>query len=301
MRMIFGYIAPLLILTSACGYAITRVFSLSHSVSVLESRLASTTDAFTLLRTDTDARFREMEGRAVGIADRLYEQEKRLDDFAKSVAGVDKTIGKLSGSVKTLTKLATTDQELLQKYSKVYFLNENYMPADLTTINEEYDLKNGKEVTVLSDMWPFLENLLDAAKKEGVPIMVLSGYRSFAEQASLKNAYAVRYGSGANQFSADQGYSEHQLGTAVDLTTEALGENLSGFKTSTAYPWLLAHAHEYGFVLSYPEGNSYYMFEPWHWRFVGKELAIHIHQNDIHFYDMEQRDIDAYLPELFDD
>ena len=140
-----------------------------------------------------------------------------------------------------------------------------------------------------------------ATRAEGIDISVLSGYRSFGTQASLKSQYSVTYGAGtSNKFSADQGYSEHQLGTTVDFTTKKTGEPLTGFDKTPAYEWLLQNAYRFGFILSYPKGNAYYVFEPWHWRFVGVYLATYLHDQNKYFYDMPKRDIDQYLINIFD-
>nr|MBP9757535.1 M15 family metallopeptidase [Candidatus Paceibacterota bacterium] len=123
-----------------------------------------------------------------------------------------------------------------------------------------------------------------------------SAYRSFDTQETLKEGYKVRYGAGtANSFSADQGYSEHQLGTTLDFTMPELGTGLVGFDKTPGFPWLKDHAHEYGFILSYPKGNGHFVFEPWHWRYVGVELASRLHQEGKSFYDLDQRLIDTYL------
>jgi D-alanyl-D-alanine carboxypeptidase len=117
----------------------------------------------------------------------------------------------------------------------------------------------------------------------------------------IKNAYSVTYGAGtANSFSADQGYSEHQLGTTVDLITTGTGGKLAGFDTKPAYTWMLENAHKYGFTLSYPKNNGFYIFEPWHWRFVGVKLATDLYEDEQHFYELDQRKIDTYLASLFD-
>jgi D-alanyl-D-alanine carboxypeptidase len=147
---------------------------------------------------------------------------------------------------------------------------------------------------------PFLENLLRDARDAGVDIKIISAYRSFDTQATVKSNYSVIYGSGANQFSADQGYSEHQLGTAIDFTTTATGANFSAFEKTPAYQWLLENAHRFGFILSYPKGNDYYLFEPWHWRFVGTSLARMLNVEKLNFYDVDQREIDKYLVNIFD-
>lgn len=203
-------------------------------------------------------------------------------------------------TVKTLTKQVSMDPELLAKYSKVYFLNENYSPPSLSKVPEEFGFESDRTYEVHKDMLPFLENLLEDAKEEGLSLRVASGYRSFDAQASLKAGYKVRYGSGANAFSADQGYSEHQLGTTVDFTTPTVGGMFVGFDRTKEFEWLENRAWRYGFILSYPKNNGYYQYEPWHWRFVGKDLAERLHDDKKAFYELDQRVIDGYLGELFD-
>jgi LAS superfamily LD-carboxypeptidase LdcB len=221
------------------------------------------------------------------------EQQAIIDSFHGQISDIGKTVG-------TLEKIANTDEELLKKYSKVYFLNENYIPKRLYEIEKEYVFNGTTNYMILADVWPFLKKMLDDAKEDGVEILVASAYRSFGTQAALKSNYTVLYGSGANQFSADQGYSEHQLGTSLDFTTSNIGAVFSKFSSEEAYLWLKANAHRYGFTLSYPENNTYYKFEPWHWRFVGIELATYLFEEKKSFYDVSQRTIDAYLVRLFD-
>jgi LAS superfamily LD-carboxypeptidase LdcB len=206
----------------------------------------------------------------------------------------------IQGTVGTLVKLSKTDPELLKKYSKVYFLNENYIPAKLTDINPVYLFEKNKKLQMNAEVWPFMQMMLDAAKNDGVIIQIASAYRSFSEQSSLKSNYKVTYGSGANKFSADQGYSEHQLGTTIDFTTPEIGGGLVGFDKTSAYTWLQNNAYKYGFILSYPKNNAYYIFEPWHWRFVSVALSTVLHDNGKSFYDMDQRAIDFYLVSFFD-
>jgi len=198
-------------------------------------------------------------------------------------------------------KLALTDKQLLAKYSKVYFLNENYSPTKLDDIEDKYVLPAGKKIQFLDPALPYLEDLLDDADEAGVNLRVVSAYRSFDEQMALKSNYKFIYGAGtANTFSADQGYSEHQLGTTVDFGTPSVPGAMPAFEKTTAYKWLLENAHEYGFVISYPKANSYYMYEPWHWRFLGEDLAGDLHDDKKSFYDLDQRDIDDYLIKIFD-
>lgn len=225
--------------------------------------------------------------------DRLRGEKERNDDMESQVR-------KLAGTVSDLDKLSKTDKELLQKYSKVYFLNEHYIPESIREIDNEWKYDEARSHQLHTKVIPFFEDMLEDAKDDGIELWVTSAYRSFEYQSQLKGAYSVTYGSGANAFSADQGFSEHQLGTTIDFTTRGLNGGLTGFQTTAAYTWLLENAHKYGFTLSYPEGNSYYVYEPWHWRFVGTDLAKDLKKKGAHFYDLEQREIDQYLLYIFD-
>ena len=203
--------------------------------------------------------------------------------------------------VELLTKLTTIDPELLVKYSKVYFLSENYEPRKLRDIPKEYLSQPDRETQVLRDMYPYLEDMLEDAKRDDIEILISSAYRSFESQQNLKSNYVVQYGSTtANRFSAEQGYSEHQLGTTVDLSTKSLGGALNGFDGTPAYKWMTENAYKHGFILSYPKNNAFYKYEPWHWRFVGEDLARDLHREGKYFYEWEQRDIDEYLVKIFD-
>lgn len=206
----------------------------------------------------------------------------------------------LAGAVGKLKKLTETPEELLQKYSKVYFLNENYVPSPLANIDGQYLFRQGEEEQVHAAMWPHVTRMLVTAEREGKNLKVVSAYRSFETQEAVKSGYTMLYGYGANRFSADQGYSEHQLGTTVDFTSPTLSGLTTKFDTTPEYEWLAQNAHRYGFILSYPKGNTYYQYEPWHWRFVGIALATHLHDQQKHFYDLSQQEIDAYLLNLFD-
>ena len=229
-----------------------------------------------------------------GILNDDYTSElDRNETFQSQIKKISKTVG-------VLDKLSKTDKELLQKYSKVYFLNEHYIPEKLTTIEKGYMYDESRNHQLHSKVVPYFNKMVDAAKEDGIDLWVVSAYRSFQTQAQLKGAYTVSYGSGANAFSADQGFSEHQLGTTIDFTTKGIGGGLDGFQNTPAYTWLNENAYKYGFTLSYSKGNAYYMFEPWHWRFVGEDLARDLHKNNATFYDWDQRKLDGYLINIFD-
>jgi LAS superfamily LD-carboxypeptidase LdcB len=251
----------------------------------------------------------QLEQNIGALAEKLSAQEEKnaalseeLTQAQDDIRAFEKRFGKVSDNIEELEKLAKADPKLLQKYSKVFFLNEHYEPARLAQVKAEYLYSEDDTQRIHAQVLPFLTKMLDAAKKDGVELYVKSAFRSFEEQRATKSAFTTVYGAGtANTFSADQGYSEHQLGTTVDLITTGLGGILStSFEGTAAFVWLTQNAHDYGFVLSYPKDNAYYIYEPWHWRFVGTELAEYLHKNGKYFYDLEQRKIDEYLPEMFD-
>lgn len=272
-------------------------------------RLASS-ESHSALLAELDARDQDLKVKDDVIAelsDKLDMTTEELADTEDRLRGererndeMEDQINQIAGTVSDLDKLSKTDKELLQKYSKVYFLNEHYIPESLKDIDKEWKYTETKDLKLHSKVMPFFEDMLEEAKEDGVELWVVSAYRSFYQQADLKGAYTVTYGSGANAFSADQGFSEHQLGTTMDFTTRGLNGGLDGFQNTPAYEWLQNNAYKYGFVLSYPENNSYYVYEPWHWRFVGKDLAQDLHRANAHFYDWDQREIDKYLLYIFD-
>lgn len=295
----------------ACGYFISRSLSLDVTITGLQSDIAALEEEKTKLTlayaSSTEAldvassTIAELASQLSLTAEELDELE---DDYRKERnknEEFENQIKDIAGTVSDLDKLSKTDTELLKKYSKVYFLNEHYIPEKIVEIDKPLLYNEALTKYAHGKVEPYLTEMLEDALADGVKIWVSSAYRSFDEQASLKGSYTVTYGSGANAFSADQGYSEHQLGTTFDFTTEGIGGGLvTAFENTPAFAWLEDNAHKYGFTLSYPKNNAYYVYEPWHWRFVGEDLAEDLYEDDSSFYDWDQREIDKYLIKIFD-
>jgi len=274
------------------GYLGYQNYTLNQTKIALEIELENTKQDFVSttekLSSDIEA-FRDLlittQGEKITAEQDALRRQELLDGMAN-------TLG-------LYQKLANTDRELLAKYSKIYFLNELYTPKLSITIPTQYTLEPEKEKMISVEVWPFLRQMLDDAVSANIDLKIISAFRSFDTQNTLKSAYKVTFGSNANTFSADQGYSEHQLGTTVDFTTTKLGANNLTFEKTPEYKWLTKNAYKYGFILSYPKGNAYYIFEPWHWRFVGKGLALRLYNEGKNFYDLSQRDINEYLLTIF--
>lgn len=286
-------IAGALIIVGSFAYGGYRYYQVVNQLIATQQQLIGSTETSGKIISGYENVLSQARGENTTLSENLAAERARMEDFANQISGI-------SGTVGILDKLSKTDKELLQKYSKVYFLNEHYVPSALVEIPSNYWYPADKPQKIHTSVLPFLAQLLGDALSSGVDLKVLSAFRSFYEQADVKSGYKIVFGTGANKFSADQGYSEHQLGTTADFTTLGNGSTLSNFEKTSGFPWLQAHAYQYGFTLSYPKNNAYYIYEPWHWRFVGLALAKKLHDDGKYFYDLDQRDIDAYLVNIFD-
>lgn len=126
-----------------------------------------------------------------------------------------------------------------------------------------------------SNAYAALQQLQAGAEAAGYSMPLISGYRSYAYQASLYNSYVAQDGQAlADTYSARPGHSEHQSGLAFDI-----GALDNGYGNTPDGRWLYAHCADYGFIIRYPAGKESitgYQYEPWHVRYVGKEIASQI-------------------------
>lgn len=123
-----------------------------------------------------------------------------------------------------------------------------------------------------------LKQMSLAAKKDKITLITSSAYRSWHVQKKTFQYWMEKIGKEeAGKRSARPGHSQHQLGTAIDFTSmEILLGFSKGFEQTREFKWLKKNSHKFGFVLSYPKGKEKitgYIFEPWHYRFIGVENA----------------------------
>ncbi len=183
-------------------------------------------------------------------------------------------------------------------------LPKDYVPKDLVDITDR--VKTIRPMCLTKEAAMSLEEMFEDAKEEGIVLAVTSGFRRNELQDIIHRSYIELRGNKAKDFSARPGHSEHQLGTAVDLT----GESVSfrpvpiSFGNTPEKKWLKKNAHKYGFVLSYPKDKKEitgYIYEPWHWRFVGKEHAEKIKNSNLtsieYLRDLEKRSVDKKIEE----
>ncbi|UOQ86640.1 M15 family metallopeptidase [Gracilibacillus salinarum] len=163
-------------------------------------------------------------------------------------------------------------------------LPDGYEPPDLVEADVSYYAPEGDPKRLIrEEAAGALESLFAAAKQEGLELVAVSGYRSYQRQKVIyENNVATNGQEHADKFSARPGTSEHQTGLAMDVASAALVSVLEqSFIETDEGQWLEDHAHEYGFIIRYPEGKediTGYSYEPWHLRYVGKDIASDIYQ-----------------------
>ena len=164
----------------------------------------------------------------------------------------------------------------------IYCLPADYAPNDLASVAQAGLSGNWKVRSLAIDD---LRAMASAARAAGAPIAVASAYRSHQQQVRLFQGYVDRDGyDQAVMESARPGHSEHQLGTALDFKSPGgpAPWSLADWVETPAGAWMRDHAWQFGFVMSYPAGASEvtgYMYEPWHYRYVGRETAASIHDS----------------------
>ena len=169
---------------------------------------------------------------------------------------------------------------LMVLVNKLNRLQSNYVPHDLEQIslnyatNHKFLRKEAKEN---------FEKLSSDAKKIGYSIIAVSAYRDYDYQENLFNNYVKEKGENyALKCSAKAGHSEHQTGLSVDV----MGSNndYDQFEKSKEFDWMKNNSYKYGFILRYPKGKEYitgFKYEPWHYRYVGKDIASIIYTEGI--------------------
>jgi zinc D-Ala-D-Ala carboxypeptidase len=162
----------------------------------------------------------------------------------------------------------------------------NYAPADLTTPSVPLRVPGNESMQLRSAASGALEQMFAGAKAAGLSLMLSSGYRSYNYQVGLYNSYVRTEGqTAADKSSARPGHSEHQTGLAADIEPTSRQCELNAcFADTPEGKWLTANSYQYGFILRYQPDNvavTGYESEPWHFRYVGKELAAELHSKNI--------------------
>ena len=233
----------------------------------------------------------------------IYKLSNRKDynfeDFSfpeDTVASTKVDVSSFESTSSLVNGSSSTPQGLDPKFSKLLLVNpDNALPSDynytenLTTVDSKYLC--GELNQLNKEILPYAIALMEAALEEGINIRIRSPYRSYEIQQRLYNNEVAEWKSkGLSQTDAENkaativarpGTSEHHTGLAIDFN-----QSSDLFGESEAFKWLLENAEDYGFILRYPENKqeiTKIIYEPWHWRFVGIDVAKEINSKGLCF------------------
>ncbi|WP_238941990.1 M15 family metallopeptidase [Bacillus sp. REN10] len=225
------------------------------------------------------------------------DEEKKAEKETTGTAKEEKQVSEASGlqleaaffnEVKQVDGKAviTNPENVLALVNKQFALPGDYKPSDLVRPNVPFSFGNQdiEKSYMRKEAAEAMEEMFQAAEKEGIHLFAVSGYRSYERQEQiLANQIAEVGEEKALEAVAPPGSSEHQTGLTMDISAESVQFDLvQEFETTTEGQWLAKNAHTFGFILRYPKNKediTYYMYEPWHFRYVGKEAAKDIFEN----------------------
>jgi len=166
--------------------------------------------------------------------------------------------------------------------NKCFFLDSSFIPSNLVYLkdtNLSYIKRENEEMMIKKDILNSYQNLYTDALKNGFQLYIFSSYRDYNKQYHLY--YNVNNQN--DEYVARPGFSEHQSGYALDISTLYHGLT-NNFQYSDEYKWLIENSYKYGFILRYPEEKENitgYKYEPWHFRFVGEDIAEFLYKNKL--------------------
>ncbi len=177
--------------------------------------------------------------------------------------------------------------DILVLVNKKRDLASDYKPTDLVIPNVKFSFEGKDQKKYLrKEAATALEELFKAGEEENIDLCAVSGYRNYARQELLFNNKVKKVGvEAANKLVARPGQSEHQTGLAMDVSSKSANYSLEAdFGQTAEGKWLKENAHKYGFIIRYPKEKvdiTGYNYEPWHIRYIGKEVAAEIYEKSI--------------------
>ncbi|MGE3075723.1 MAG: M15 family metallopeptidase [Dehalococcoidia bacterium] len=176
--------------------------------------------------------------------------------------------------------ILVTCGDILAPLDKQHVLGPDCVPSDLVALPAEY---SSGVMRMRSEAADAIVQMFEAAKNDGYALYVNSAYRSYAEQAATYDYWVSQNGKEyADRTSARPGHSEHQLGNTADVGWT--GCELECTIGTPEAAWIAENSYKYGFIVSYPDGKediTGYAAEPWHVRYVGKDVAQQVHDSGL--------------------
>ncbi|MBB6623316.1 M15 family metallopeptidase [Clostridium gasigenes] len=188
----------------------------------------------------------------------------------------------LNDKDKLVQATGVNGREELMLVNRKYGLDKNYIPEGLSIPNISFsDIAEDEEKHVAGIIVESIEELVSAAKEDGIILLGNSGYRSYKSQKNIyKNRVKSQGKKLADVYVAKSGFSEHQTGLCIDITNKE-GYFAEGTKEAD---WLAKNCYRFGFIIRYPKEKKSITsieYEPWHIRYVGEDAAKYIYDNGI--------------------
>ena len=219
------------------------------------------------------------------IWDNLEEYIKYIDDvYEDRKVDYSKVISLVNVGANfepyTHTKKADMDKGYAILVNKYTSLPEKYAPDDVVEMSNWYSYPGN---SIRKEVYDAFKTMFNAAKEEGLTLIVNSSYRTYEVQKEIYDDYEDSRGlEYADKYAARPDFSEHQTGLSVDIFSP--GSNMSTFESTEEFKWLSENCYKYGFILRYPKGKediTGYSYEAWHYRYVGKDLAKKVYDSGL--------------------
>ena len=168
-------------------------------------------------------------------------------------------------------------------------LAEDYIPSNLKKCEAKF-LDYVQDNNLENAAADAVKKMFAEAAKDGISLVGVSGYRSYGVQKELYDTRMKQSGKERTRaYTAEPGASEHQSGLAIDILCDEYSTLDEGFENTDAFRWLNENCYKYGFILRYLKGKediTGYNYEPWHFRYVGEDVASYIYKNNLILEDL---------------
>lgn len=220
-----------------------------------------------------------------GLSIYAFMNREQIDKNLRDAATTPTSFKETTTTDKTLPSELTTPSSKLVLVDSVHTLPVDYVPS---TLKDDIYLKSTSEVIPIDEeTGNKAKEMMQAANDAGISLYVVTGYRSYEDQQKYYTSRMelLNNSEDAKKQVQAAGCSEHQTGLAIDFTDDpSNAQPTTDFGKTDAGKWLYEHAHEYGFILRYPEGKediTGYTYEPWHFRYINIEIATYLKENNL--------------------
>ena len=263
-------------------FVLAGIFLLAGCIAIFhqeEEPEAPPPSSITQNRTDDRMESKTPENAMEPVPEDIQEEEKKQHEPPDNQQDPPEQTADPGRREEQQVVTVTNMGEITVLVNKQRKLPPDYEPHDLVVPNIPFSFEGDHPKKKLrKEAAEALEALFAQAKKENIQLAGVSGYRSYATQEAIFQYNVKTQGEEqARRVSAVPGHSEHQTGLAMDVSSPSVNYALiEEFGETKEGKWLAENAHKFGFIIRYPQGKEHitgYAYEPWHLRYVGKDIA----------------------------